>query len=76
MLDKMTVRMEMLHETGSSPGKEREVYAWPSMNILRGKIQVDDGLFLGDLKDAIPVPQDLGRDSQERAALIRREHTR
>ena len=72
----MTVRMEMLHETDFSPGKGREVYAWPSMNILRGKSQVDDELFLGDLKDAIPVPQDLGRDSQERAGLFRREHTR
>ena len=46
-----TVRKEMLHETDYSPWDGHEVHAWPSMTILRGKVKVEDGRFLGDLKD-------------------------
>ncbi|MBI3069149.1 MAG: amidohydrolase family protein [Betaproteobacteria bacterium] len=48
---KMTVRKEMLHETDYSPWEGHEVHAWPSMTILRGKVKVEDGRFLGDPKD-------------------------
>ncbi|MBI3069250.1 MAG: amidohydrolase family protein, partial [Betaproteobacteria bacterium] len=48
---KMTVRKEMLHETDYSPWEGHEVHAWPSITILRGKVKVEDGRFLGDPKD-------------------------
>ncbi len=48
---KRTVRKEMLHETDYTPYEGQEVYAWPSMTILRGKVKVEDGRFLGDPKD-------------------------
>ena len=48
---KMIVRMDMLHEADFSPWEGHEVYAWPTMTILRGKVMVEDGRFMGDLRD-------------------------
>lgn len=48
---RMTLRKEMLHESDYSPWEGHEVHAWPSMTVLRGKIVVENGRFLGDLKD-------------------------
>jgi dihydropyrimidinase len=42
-----TVRAEALHETDYSPWEGREVAAWPCMTILRGRVVVEDGRFLG-----------------------------
>jgi dihydropyrimidinase len=46
-----TIRKEMLHESDYSPWEGHEVDAWPVLTVLRGKIVVDDGRFLGDAKD-------------------------
>jgi dihydropyrimidinase len=46
-----TVRKEMLHESDYSPWEGQEVHAWPTMTILRGKVMVEDGKFLGELTD-------------------------
>jgi dihydropyrimidinase len=46
-----TIRKEMLHESDYSPWEGHEVHAWPSLTVLRGKVVVDNGQFLGDLKD-------------------------
>ena len=48
---KIRLSKEMLHETDYTPWEGHEVHAWPAMTILRGKIMVDSGKFLGDLKD-------------------------
>ena len=48
---KTTIRKEMLHESDYSPWEGHEVHAWPSLTLLRGGIKVEDGKFLGDLKD-------------------------
>ncbi|MBI4190418.1 MAG: amidohydrolase family protein [Betaproteobacteria bacterium] len=48
---KRTVRKEMLHATDYSPWEGHEIDVWPSMTILRGKVKVEDGRFLGDPKD-------------------------
>lgn len=45
------VRLEDLHESDYSPWEGHDVSAWPVMTILRGKIMVEDGQFLGDLTD-------------------------
>ena len=46
-----TIRNEMLHESDYSPWEGHEVHAWPALTVLRGKVVVDNGQFLGDLKD-------------------------
>ena len=40
-----------MHEADYSPWEGRDLAAWPSMTILRGKIVVEAGRFSGDLKD-------------------------
>jgi dihydropyrimidinase len=57
-----TVRAQELHEADYSPWEGKEVGAWPSFTVLRGKVMVADGKFHGDLKDGqylkrkIPAP--------------------
>lgn len=48
---RLTIRKEMLHESDYTPWEGHEVYAWPAMTLLRGKIVVEDGRFLGDVSD-------------------------
>ena len=65
------LRKEDLHETDYTPWEGHEVAAWPSMTILRGKIVVEDGNFLGDLqRRPVPAAQDPGRDSQPAGGVI------
>src|SRR2546423_3047881 len=44
-------RAPALHETDYTPWEGKEVGAWPSVTVLRGKVMVADGKFHGDLKD-------------------------
>ena len=46
-----TVRAQDLHETDYTPWEGKEVGAWPSVTVLRGKLMVAEGKFHGDLKD-------------------------
>ena len=48
---KRKVRLEDLHESDYSPWEGHEITAWPVMTILRGKIMVENGEFMGDPKD-------------------------
>lgn len=48
---KRKVRLEDLHESDYSPWEGHEITAWPVMTLLRGKIMVENGKFMGDLKD-------------------------
>ena len=48
---KRKVRLEDLHESDYSPWEGHEITAWPVMTILRGKIMVENGVFMGDPKD-------------------------
>ncbi|MBB44792.1 MAG: hypothetical protein CMM43_01635 [Rhodospirillaceae bacterium] len=48
---KRKVRLEDLHESDYSPWEGHEITAWPIMTILRGKIMVENGVFMGDPKD-------------------------
>ena len=45
------VRAAELHEADYPPWEGRDLAAWPSLVMLRGKIVVDNGTFEGDLKD-------------------------
>ena len=44
-----TVRKEDLHEADYTPWEGREVHAWPSLTMLRGKVAVENGAYSGDL---------------------------
>ncbi len=46
-----TVRKEDLHETDYTPWEGRDVDAWPSLTMLRGKVVVENGTYSGDLAD-------------------------
>src|SRR5205085_2585178 len=46
-----TVRATELHEADYSPWEGRDLAAWPSMTMLRGKIVVEGGTLTGDLND-------------------------
>ncbi|MGH7061560.1 MAG: amidohydrolase family protein, partial [Stellaceae bacterium] len=45
------VRATEMHEADYSPWEGRDLAAWPSVTILRGKIVVDNGAFSGALGD-------------------------
>jgi dihydropyrimidinase len=48
---RLTVAKEMLHESDYSPWEGHEVYAWPCLTVLRGKVVVEGGQFSGALAD-------------------------
>lgn len=45
------IRKEELHETDYSPWEGHDIYAWPVMTVLRGKIVVDGGKYIGKFGD-------------------------
>ena len=46
-----TIRKEMLHESDYTPWEGHAVDAWPALTVLRGKVVVEDGAFLGEPTD-------------------------
>jgi dihydroorotase-like cyclic amidohydrolase len=44
------VRVEDLHETDYSPWEGHEISGWPETTILRGKVVVEEGAFMGEGK--------------------------
>jgi dihydropyrimidinase len=44
------VRVEDLHETDYSPWEGHDIAGWPETTLLRGKVLVDKGEFMGEGK--------------------------
>jgi dihydropyrimidinase len=63
------LRKEDLHETDYTPWEGHEVAAWPSMTMLRGKVVVDNGRFLGTASDGQFLARKIGGDIRARPAL-------
>src|SRR6202048_1886216 len=63
------VRAAELHEADYSPWEGRDLAAWPSLVMLRGKIVVDNGTFSGDLKDGQFLPRKVPEEIRARPAL-------
>jgi dihydropyrimidinase len=63
------VRAAELHEADYSPWEGRDLAAWPSMTILRGKIVVEGGIFMGDLKYGQFLPRKVPEEIRSRPAL-------
>jgi dihydropyrimidinase len=51
--DKRVIRAADLHETDYTPWEGRQMLAWPCLTLLRGKVVVESGRFLGSLDDGI-----------------------
>ncbi len=60
---------DMLHESDYSPWEGHEMLAWPSTTVLRGKVVVDGGRYLGDLKDGQFLPRKISQDIRSGALL-------
>jgi dihydropyrimidinase len=45
------VRAADLHETDYTPWEGHDIFAWPTVTILRGKIMVENGQYLASPKD-------------------------
>ena len=46
-----TIRAADLHEADYTPWEGHEAHAWPSITILRGKVMLEGGKFLGGIDD-------------------------
>ena len=64
---KRTVRAELLHETDYTPWEGREVNAWPSMTILRGKVVVENEKFVGDARGGAWISRKVPEEIRSRA---------
>jgi dihydropyrimidinase len=62
-----TVRAEAMHEADYSPWEGREVNAWPSMTILRGRVVVENGNFVGDPRGGEWIPRKVADEIRSRA---------
>ncbi|MDB5905803.1 MAG: Dihydropyrimidinase [Betaproteobacteria bacterium] len=48
---RFVLKKEMLHEQDYSPWEGHEVFAWPVLTVMRGKVVVENGEFKGELSD-------------------------
>jgi dihydropyrimidinase len=60
---------DMLHESDYSPWEGHEMLAWPTTTVLRGKVVVDGGQYLGDLKDGKFLPRKISESIRGGAML-------
>ncbi|MBV9116485.1 MAG: amidohydrolase family protein, partial [Acetobacteraceae bacterium] len=60
--DKRVVRAADLHETDYTPWEGWQMEAWPCLTILRGKVVVENGRYLGSLEDGAWLPRRIDRD--------------
>jgi dihydropyrimidinase len=63
------VRAADMHEADYSPWEGRDLAAWPSLTMLRGKVVVEGGVFKGDLKDGKFLPRKVPDDIRARPAV-------
>ena len=58
-----------MHEADYSPWEGRDLAAWPSLTMLRGKIVVEGGALKGALSDGQHLPRKVADDIRSRPAL-------
>jgi dihydropyrimidinase len=64
-----TVRAADMHEADYSPWEGRDLAAWPSLTILRGKIAAEAGRFFGALSDGQFLPRKVSDAIRSRPAI-------
>ena len=67
--ERRTVTAARLHETDYTPWEGYEAEAWPTLTILRGKIMMEDGVFLGDVKDGKLLKREVAEEIRSRPVL-------
>ena len=63
------VRAAEMHEADYSPWEGRDLAAWPSLTMLRGKIVVEGGALKGALSDGKFLPRKVPDDIRTRPAV-------
>jgi len=63
------VRAADLHETDYTPWEGHDIFAWPVMTILRGKIMVDNGEYLASPNDGRYLKRKIPAEILNGAAL-------
>ena len=63
------VRKEDLHETDYTPWEGHDIFAWPVMTILRGKVVVENGRYLANSQDGRYVKRKIPSDILNGLAL-------
>jgi dihydropyrimidinase len=63
------VRAAEMHEADYSPWEGRDLAAWPSLTILRGKIMVENGTLHGALSDGKWLPRKIPDEIRARPAV-------
>jgi dihydropyrimidinase len=56
------VSKDDLHETDYSPWEGHDIFAWPVMTVLRGKIMVENGKYLGKPGDGQHLKRKIAAD--------------
>ena len=67
--EKRTVTAARLHEADYTPWEGYEAAAWPSLTILRGKVMMEDGEFLGDVKDGKLLKRKVAEEIRNRPVI-------
>ena len=60
--DRRVIRAAELHETDYTPWEGWQALAWPCLTMLRGRVVVEGGRFLGGLGDGRRVPRRVARE--------------
>lgn len=63
------VRSAEMHEADYSPWEGRDLAAWPSITLLRGKVMVERGVFAGKLTDGEFLSRKIAEDIRRRPAV-------
>jgi dihydropyrimidinase len=66
---RLVISKEMLHEQDYSPWEGHEVYAWPVLTVLRGKIAVENGELNAALTDGQYLFRKIPEEVRSGAAL-------
>ena len=60
--DRRVIRAADLHEADYTPWEGRQMDAWPCLTMLRGKVVVEGGKFLGSLDDGQWLPRKIAAE--------------
>src|SRR5947207_7951841 len=63
------VRAADLHETDYTPWEGHDIFAWPVVTILRGKVMVENGQYLGSPRDGRYLKRKIAQKIRDGAAL-------
>jgi dihydropyrimidinase len=63
------VRAADLHETDYTPWEGHDIFAWPVVTILRGKVMVENGQYFGTPKDGRYLKRKIPQNIRNGAAL-------